>query len=326
MMPPGFMVRFGSMATAAVLAAGCVVKVDSDGYRAREERRFRTTGEPDVRIATFDGPISVRGWDRDEVYVEIEKRGRDRAEVEAIELVVDQTGQQVSIEARQPGAKKYTFGVVTTRSRAAKIVASVPAGSNVALRTGDGSLSIERVKGRIELRSNDGNLQGLDLTGDVFAQTDDGAIRLEGVDGRCDVATGDGSITIHGRLDGLRARTSDGSVVVKLLPGSRVTSEWSLSSGEGQMVLYVPDGLSASIDAETGEGRARVDPALGFSGLSDLPRGILRGVLGGGGQIVRLRTQDGAIALKRLPGKSAPPVPPLAPLPPAPPQPPGVER
>ena len=37
---------------------------------------------------------------------------------------------------------------------------------------------------------------------------------------------------------------------------------------KGRCVLYVPDGLSASIDAETGEGRARVDPALGFSGLS----------------------------------------------------------
>jgi hypothetical protein len=325
MRAPRVPVRLSSIAAAAAcLLAGCVVKVDSDGYKAREEKRFRVAGEPDVRLATFDGPISVRGWDRDEVYIEVEKRGRDRAEVEAIEVVADQSGDQISIEARQPGAKKYAFGVVTTRSRAAKIVASVPSGSNVVLRTGDGMLSIERVKGRIELRSNDGNVQGLDLTGDVFAQTDDGAIRLEGVDGRCDVATGDGSIAIQGRLDGLRARTSDGSVVVKLLPGTRVNSEWSLSSGEGQMVLYVPDGLSASIDAETGDGRARVDPGLSFSSSPDLPRGILRGALGGGGQLVRLRTQDGPIALKRLPSKMAPgaPLPPLPPHPSAPP----VER
>jgi hypothetical protein len=309
----GLTVRAGSLAAAAVLLAGCVVKVESDGFKAREERRFRVSGEPDVRLATFDGAIAVRGWDRDEVYVEVEKRGRDRGEVEAIELAVDQDGRQISVEARQPGAKKYAFGVVTTRSRTAKIVASVPTGSNVVLRTGDGILTIERVKGRVELRSNDGNINGLDLRGDVFAQTDDGVIRMEGLDGRCDVSTGDGSINLQGRLDALRARTSDGSVVVKLLPGTQITNEWSLSSGEGQIVLYVPEGLSASIDAEAGEGRARVDPALSFASPPDLPRGTLRGTLGSGGELVRLRTRQGSIALKRLPGKHpSPPLPPTA--------------
>ena len=313
-MVPRLTIRLGALAAATTLAAGCVVTVESDGYKAREEKRFQVTGVPDVRLATFDGAIVVRGWDRDEVYVEVEKRGRDRGEVQAIEVVSEQNGQQVSVEARQPGAKKYAFGVVTTRSRHARLVASVPTGSNVTLRTGDGALSVERVRGRLELRSNDGNVSGLDLSGDVFAQTDEGAVKLEGVDGRCDVTTGDGSITIHGRLDKLSARTSDGSVVIKLLPGTRVDSEWSLSSGEGQMVLYVPDGLAAAIDAETRDGRARVNPALTFSSLPDLPRGVIRGTLGGGGEIVRLRTRDGAIALKRLPGKHPPTLPPPADL------------
>jgi hypothetical protein len=288
-------------------AAGCVVKVDSNEYKVREERRFKVDGVADIRLATFDGAIAVRGWDRDEVYVEIEKRGRDRDEVQAIEVVAEQTGKQISIEARQPSAKKYAFGVVTTRTRDARMVASVPARSNVMLRTGDGALSIERINGRLELRTSDGNISGLDLQGDLFANTEDGHVRLEGLDGRCDVVTIDGSITLQGRLDALRARTGDGTVVAKILPGSRVASEWSLSTGDGPLVVYVPEHFGAEFDAETSRGVVKIDPALSLTAVAGMPRGIFRGTLASGGHILRLRTREGAITIKRLPGKTLPP-------------------
>jgi DUF4097 and DUF4098 domain-containing protein YvlB len=288
-------------------AVGCVVKVDSSDYKVREERRFRVDGVADIRLATFDGAIAVRGWDRDEVYVEIEKRGRDREETQAVEVVAEQSGRQISIEARQPAAKKYGFGVVTTRTREARIVASVPANSNVMLRTGDGVLSIERVNGRLELRTSDGNISGLDLRGDLFAHTEEGHVRLEGLDGRCDIVTNDGSITLQGRLDALRARSGDGTVVVKLLPGSRVTSEWSLSTGDGPMSLYVPDQFAAELDAETGRGVVKIDPALSMTATTEMPKGVFRGTLASGGHLVRLRTREGAITIKRLAGKAPPP-------------------
>jgi DUF4097 and DUF4098 domain-containing protein YvlB len=256
-----------------------------------------------VRLSTFDGSITVRGWDRNEVYVEIEKRGRGKEEVQAIEVLAEQNGRQISIEARQPGPRKYAFGVVTTRTRDARIIASVPATSNVMLRTGEGALSIERIDGRLELRTTEGNVSGLDLRGELFVHTEDGHIRMEGLDGRCDVASGDGSITVNGRLDALRARTGDGSVVAKLLPGSRVGADWSLSSGEGALVLYLPEDLGAALDAETSRGIVRIDPALSLSAAGDTPRGIFKGTLAGGGHLLRLRTREGAINIKRLPGK-----------------------
>lgn len=286
-------------------AAGCVVKVDSNDYKIREERRFRVDGVADIRLATFDGAIAVRGWDRDEVYVEVEKRGRDRDQVQAVEIVADQNGRQVSVEARQPSATKYAFGVVTTRTREARMVASVPASSNLMLRTGDGAISVERISGRLELRTSDGNISGLDLKGDVFANTEEGHLRIEGVDGRCDLVTSDGSITLQGRLDGLRARTGDGAVVVKVSPGSRASSEWSVSTGDGALVVYMPEQFGAEVDAETHRGSVKIDPGLALSAITDSPRGIFRGTLGGGGPVVRLRTRDGGIALKRLPGKPA---------------------
>lgn len=298
----------GTLLAPALLGAwGCVVKVDSSDFKIREEKRFPVEGVTDVRLATFDGPITIRGWDREEVYVEIEKRGRDRDEVQGIEVVVDRSGSQISVEARQPTAKTYGFGAVTTWSREARIVASVPTSSNIVVRTGDGALNVERLSGRLELRTSDGNITGLDLKGDVYAHSDEGAIRLEGIDGRCDVVTSDGNVTLQGRLDALRARTGDGSVVAKLLPGSDPRAEWSLSTGDGPIVLYVPDGLGADVDAETGRGTVKLDPALALASSTDMPRGVFRGTLANGGRLVRLRTREGSITLKRLPGKPTPP-------------------
>jgi hypothetical protein len=275
-------------------ASGCIVRVDSDGYRTREERRFRVSGVPDVRLATFDGAIVVRGWDRDEVYVEVEKRGRDRAEAEAIEVVAQQKGREISVEAREPSTRDYKWGIVHTVARGTRIVATVPEGSDIVLRTGDGAITIERVRGKLELRTRDGAVNGLDIGGDVFAHTEDGSIRLENVDGRCDAATDDGSIHLAGRLEAVQARSGDGALMVKVLPGSRLADDWQLSTGDGAVVLFVPDGLGAELDAESHDGPARFDKALAFAAPDELPRGILRGRLGGGGPGIRHPTGGGS--------------------------------
>lgn len=294
-------------ALAAPLLAACVVRVDSHDFRSREERRFPVKGLTDINLTTFDGPVDVRGWDRDEVFIEIEKRGREKQAVDQIEVIAEQRDNKITLEARQPGGKRYAFGMLTTMSRSAKLIATVPIGSNVTVHTGDGAISIERVKGRIELRTNNGNITGLDLVGDLLARTDDGAVRLNSVDGRCDVVTADGPITLDGRFDVVRARTDDGSVTVKVMPGSKVHDTWSVATGEGNAILYLPDGLNADLDAETSEGRTSVDQALKIHLDGAVARRMLRGTLGDGGMIVRVRTGDGHIYFKRLPYKQRTP-------------------
>ncbi len=310
--------RLGRIALAAVVAtsvAGCVVRVDSDGYREREEKRFATKGRPTVQLTTFDGPIVVRGWDRDEVSVEIEKRGRDKAAVADIQVIANQKGDTVSVEARKKDTGdrgSYSIGWHGV-SRSARLVVSVPTGSNLIVRTGDGSIRVDHVDGRVELRSGDGSVTGRDLSGDVVAHTEDGAIRLEDVDGRCDVASDDGSIAVQGRLDGLRVRTEDGSVVVRAGAGSKISRDWNLSTGDGSMVLYVTDALGASLDAEAQDGSVKLDSGLTFERDGERSRNALRGRLGVGGPRLTMRSGDGSIRLRRLAGGPIPPHPPSPP-------------
>ena len=80
--------------------------------RVREEKRFTVKGSPDVKLATFDGSIVIRGWDRDEVSVEIEKRGRDKAAVDDIEIVTEQKGNVDPPRGpAEGGAAKRSYGI-----------------------------------------------------------------------------------------------------------------------------------------------------------------------------------------------------------------------
>ena len=315
--------RVAVIAVLAAAATGCVVRVDSDGVRVREEKRFTTKGRPTVQLATFDGSIVIRGWDRDEISVEVEKRGRDKAAAEAIEVIAEQKGDVVHVEARKKDladGKSYQIGWSGV-SRSAKLVVSVPTGSDLIVRTGDGSIRVDHVSGKVELRSSDGSVTGRDLSGDVVAHTEDGSIRLEGVDGKCDVASDDGSIAVQGRLEGLRVSTEDGSVVVRAAAGSKIARDWNLSTGDGSMVLYLADGLGADLDAEARDGSVKLDSGLVFERESgDRSRGTVRGRLGAGGPRLVMRSGDGTIRVRRLPGgPMTPPPPPGPPHPPAPP-------
>ncbi len=297
-------VALASACLAPIAFGACVVRVDSRDFTAVEVKHFHVDrGTPtEFNLTTFDGAIDIRGWDRDEARIEVEKRGSDKSLLDQIEVWADQKGNQITLEVRRPSSKKYAFGMLETVSRSAKVTASVPTGSNLTIATGNCNVTIERVKGRLELRTSDGAINGLDISGDISARTDSGSVRLESVDGKCDIVTGDGSINLAGRLDLLRARTSDGSLTLKILPGSKITDTWSLQTDEGNVVMYVPEGLDGDVDAEA-TGSAKAESTLLSKSDLDRDRHTLRGTLGTGGNIIRLRTSDGSITLKRLPFK-----------------------
>jgi len=289
---------------AAVLAAqGCVdiIGADMNKYVERDEKHFSVAGKPDVTLSTFDGSIEIRAWDKPDVQVVVEKRGRDKDDVAAIEVNAVQTGDHVEVTVTEPKNRGAGgFGIHFNNFRSAKLIVSLPASSDVAARSGDGSIDIERVTGRMQLRSGDGSIQGRRLGGDVRAHTGDGAIKLDGVNGALDVDTGDGSITVAGKLRSVRARSGDGSVTIRAETGSAPSADWDISTGDGSVTLELPDGFGAELDAHTGDGGIRMHDITVSQVSGEIRRNTVRGQLGSGGRLVRVRTGDGSITLKRF--------------------------
>jgi hypothetical protein len=287
-------------ATAALLTAGCEISVDAGPYSVHEEKRFTVNGTPELSLVTFDGSVEIRSWDKPEVLVEIEKRASDKTYADAIQVRAEQSGNSITLEVRKPDGPERALGFRVSPS--ARVIASVPRQCNVVARSGDGSITIERVTGKIELRTGDGGVRGTDLAGSLFVHTGDGSMRFDDVDGSVDLESGDGGARLTGKLQSVKLKTGDGSVEVMAAEGSAMTSDWEIRTGDGGLRLELPSGFSATLDASSGDGGVRVrgfgDPTSGSrDGDSG---GDLRRPLNAGGKTLRLRSESGTITVKTL--------------------------
>ena len=289
---------------AAVLAAGCgdiIIGADLGKYVEREEKHFSTSGgKAAVELSTFDGSIEVRPWDKPEVQVIIEKRARDKAAADDIDIRAEQTGDHIVIEVKARKSDHRGMNLGWNLSRSAKLIVSMPASADLIAKSGDGSIDVERITGRVEMRSGDGSIRAHDVGGDVTAHSGDGSIRIDGANGALNVDTGDGSIVLAGKLSGVRARSGDGSVTVRAETGSTSGADWDISTGDGSVTLELPDGFGAELDAHSGDGGIRMHDITVSKVSGEIRRNTVRGQIGSGGRMVRVRTGDGSITLKKF--------------------------
>ncbi len=264
-----------------VALPGCIQISGADlgRYAEREEKHFTTAGKPAISLKTFDGSIEVRAWDKPDVQVTIEKHAMSKAAADTIEVRAEQNGNAITIEARVPPSRG--FGIHFGSARSAKLIVSAPASADVTAGSGDGSIELEGVNGRLQLRSGDGSIRARAVGGDV------------------DVRTGDGSVTLSGALTSVRAHSGDGSVTVHADTGSTVQHDWEITTGDGSVTLEIPDGFGAELDAHTGDGRISTRDVAVSNVTGRIGRTSLRGRLGQGGGSVRIRTGDGSIRINR---------------------------
>ena len=138
----------------------------SASMSSARRRRFPTSGKPDVSLATFDGSIEVRPWDRPEVQVVIEKRGRDKAAADEIDIRTEQNGNRIIVDVKpRKGSEHRGLNFGWNMSRSAKLIVSMPATSDLSAKSGDGSIDVERITGRVEMRSGDGSIRAHDSAG-----------------------------------------------------------------------------------------------------------------------------------------------------------------
>lgn len=279
-----------------LLSTGCTVTVDSHSEIVREERRYSVDGRADLRVSTFDGSIEIQAWDKPDVVVEIEKRGPSKESIESLQVAASQKGRIIELEVKRPKSESFS-GIGLHRSAVASLIVRVPAGTDVRAQSGDGSIRISRVNGRIDLRTEDGSIRASDVTGELSLDSGDGSITVDGAEGRLDLDTSDGSVNVTGRLSVIRLHTGDGSIVYRAQPGTSMSEPWEITTGDGSVSLYLPPDFSAELDVHTGDGSIRNDLNVEAAG-EERERRTLRGRLGSGGKLLRIRSGDGTIRLR----------------------------
>jgi DUF4097 and DUF4098 domain-containing protein YvlB len=285
----------------AVTSTGCSIDVHGSGTSTREEKRFTVSaGDPvDLSIQTFDGVIEVRSWDRNEVLVEIERRGPDQSSADALVVNQTQEGNRIVVEAPSVPNRRnvVTFGQWVSQS--VNFTVTAPRRLQLKARTGDGHIEVHDLEGTIDVSSGDGRIVASRLQGQVQAHTGDGSIQIAEATGRVNADSGDGAIEIAGRLQELTVRTGDGSVHVDAADGSNMKSDWRITTGDGRIDLRVPTDFNAAVDASTGDGVVSVDGISSPSEGEDVERRRVVGKLGSGGATLQLRSGDGSIDVTR---------------------------
>lgn len=307
-----FAVACGVLAS-SLSATACMVSVDSQALIEREEKRFTVKGTPVLNVTTFDGAIEIRSWDRPEVLIEIEKRGGTKEAVDGLVIDAKQDGNRVTVDVKRPKSESFSgFGI--HRSASAKLVVSVPNKTDVVARSGDGSIRIERVSGRLDLGTSDGSIRAADVSGELTLHTADGSVHVDNAAGTLDVDTGDGSVEVSGALSTVKLRTGDGSIVYRASESTAMEDDWSFTTGDGSVTLYLPEDFSAELDARTNDGGIRNDLRVGPARAEadetapatrgpreehdESSRRALRAQLGNGGKVLKIRTGDGSIRLR----------------------------
>jgi len=182
-------------------------------------------------------------------------------------------------------------------------VASV--GGTARLDTGGGNVTVEHAGGELIAETQGGQIDVGEAQGLVRAKTGGGGIRVVHLTGPTNLQTGNGSIYLTRVDNSVKAWTEAGGITAWIVRPASARHTCDLQSKDGDIVVYLPTELSATIDAEIQLGerhRLIVDPALPIKvNYGDTGNGAqmvrAEGALNGGGEMLRLRTVAGNIRL-----------------------------
>lgn len=205
---------------------------------------------------------------------------------------------------------------------------------NAKIRTGGGHIRAAHIRGTAQLETDGGNitvgeagaLVGVrtgggqidfgEVHGSVHAETAGGGVRVMYVSGPMEVQTSGGGICLTRVSNIVRAATGNGTITAWITPDSGDSSRpvslpgpSQLSSGTGDIVVFLPRNLAATIEASVENGgadRIEADSALGLN-LEAREDGPVRasGALNGGGAILKLKSSAGKIRLQYVDEQTA---------------------
>jgi TonB family protein len=184
-------------------------------------------------------------------------------------------------------------------------------GGRAELETEGGNITVGQAGNLVSVRTGGGQIDFGEVRGSVRAQTGGGGIRIMYVSGPMEVESSAGSICLTRVAGTVRAATAGGTITAWINPDAPSTGGTvhlpglsQLTSGNGDIIVFLPRNLAADIDAVVeagGERRIEADPALALQ-IQNHGNGPVRAMaaLNGGGPPLRLRTTGGKIRLQFL--------------------------
>ena len=250
-------------------------------------------GDSDTRMTTSGGDIQIEN-----------AKGRTEART---------SGGDITIE--------HADGEVDVRTSGGDIQIENTTGDLTATSSG-GDIQIENAMGGLSIEASGGDIQIENAMEGVYAESSGGDIAIENARRAVTVESKGGDIDIENAKGGVTATTSGGDINVSLTGAdTSIDRRCHLKSTGGEVTIYLPDDLAATIDAEVKIGtsgfwrsgdyrvhsdfdlsgnnaeshdrtRARVSARAGYARVA--------GDINGGGDLIRIETTNSNIKIKKL--------------------------
>ena len=250
--------------------AGAERQVGSDADPCRDNNSGDRDYERhcEVRESTMPaGPLNVDAGQNGGVSIE----GWDRNEIRVRAIV--QASAPEAADARS------LAGQVQVQAGGGRVYSTGPDSGRRQWWSVSYRINVPR-KNDLDLRANNGGITVVGVSGNVRFDTTNGGVRLQDVGGRVNGETRNGglNVTLSGTKwdgEGLDVETSNGGVN-----------------------LMIPDGYNAELETRTVNGGLRIDFPITVQGELTSRRGIST-TLGSGGPLVRVRTTNGGVTIRR---------------------------
>jgi hypothetical protein len=264
------------------------------------EERFTFKETPKLRVRNVSGETSVTaGGTPGEIRVVARKRvsatSEDRAKrlLQNLEVRMDKRGDELLVEPHLYEQERGWLDMFRGKRFRVDFDITVPSECAVDAQTVSGELSVERVRGPVEIQSVSGDVRLDDTQGPVRLKSVSGDVDCAGYVGHLEANTVSGDLTIAGSV--LRSsviHTVSGDVEIEGRIDARKEHRFKTISGDIELALAEPD---LAIDYRTASGDVECE----------LPARIVRRgrkeysvVLGGGRGHVAVKTVSGDLTVR----------------------------
>jgi DUF4097 and DUF4098 domain-containing protein YvlB len=223
------------------------------------------------------GSVTVRGWDKDEVYVRVQSLNEEQLK----SVTMSEGGGKVLVEfrwAQNRNVEDLQFDIsvpssfnIDVRTAGGGLVVQSPLSGTLKGTTAGGSIKLGNLGGTIQMETAGGEISSGDISGDVTVRTAGGNIDLKSASGVAIISTAGGGITVGGVGKSLQASTAGGNIDI-----GRVGSDLSASTAGGSIKVKSAHGnislntAGGSIELTSGSGKVSASTSAGNVTLSDI--------------------------------------------------------
>lgn len=258
------------------------------------------TSAADVEGVRVRGQKSVGGATAEEARRHLEQVevavGPDAANPRALlielrfppELRTKNAGAELRVTLPDPVAADVTTGNGSILVRAMR--------GKVVLRTSNGGITVDSVDGAADAQTSNGRIEASAISGDLRARTSNGAIAARCIRGELRAETSNGPVEALDVAGNVAVTTRNGRVVVDATPGEQGIVEVMASNGSIELTL--PAVIKGQLVLKTSNGRVRTNTGdMSFS-RPQSSRGHFEALMNGGGEgRVLASTSNGSITL-----------------------------